>query len=507
LPDLVLTGGLVADGSGSEPRRADVVVRDGRVSDVVDGGLPAVPDGLLGVTVAVDGSLVCPGFVDIHTHSDLTLLSAPDAPSKVRQGVTTEIVGNCGLAVAPSPAADRKQLRHAVSYLDVDPDLPWEWDSLAGYLAALEAVRPVQHVRTLAGHLPLHAAVLGFGDRAATAADLAALDRLLSEQFDAGALGLSTGLAYPPLTFATHDELLALGAVVARHDGLFAWHVRDYADDLLESVTAALDVARRTGCRTQLSHLVAVGRRNWGKAERALELIDEARADGLDVGVDVYPYLAGNAPLSQLLPAWATAGEPWDAATRERLCRWFDAHPLGWGDISISRGPDELQGRRLDEICGDPAGLVLDLLQEYGHAVTMTAYGRSAEDLRAVLEHPAGVVASDGQALDPAGPTGRGVPHPRSYGCFPRFLAEHAGAGPDRIPLGEAIRKVTAAPADRIGLRDRGRIRPGLVADLLVLDVESLADTATYADPARYPRGIDLVMVGGRAVIGRTEQA
>ncbi|GAB3431181.1 N-acyl-D-amino-acid deacylase family protein [Flindersiella endophytica] len=503
MPDLILAGGLVADGSGRPPRRADVVVRGGRIAEMVDGGLPAEPAGLL--VVPVDGSLVCPGFVDIHTHSDLTLLSAPDAPSKVRQGVTTEIVGNCGLSVAPSPAADRKELRHAVSYLDVDPEVRWDWDALDGYLEALAAVRPVQHVRTLAGHLPLRAAVLGFGDRTVTAADLQALDRLLSEQFDAGVLGLSTGLAYPPLTFAGHDELLALGAVVARYDGIFAWHVRDYADELQESVAAAIDVARRTGCRTQLSHLVAVGRRNWGKVERALELVDQAIAAGLDVGVDVYPYLAGNAPLSQLLPAWTTPGESWDAATRERLRRWFDAHPLGWDDISISRGPAELQGRRLDETGDDPAGLVLDLLREHGHAVTMTAYGRSAEDLAAVLRHPASVIASDGQALDPAGPTGRGVPHPRSYGCFPRFLAEHTGS--DGVPLGEAVRKVTAAPADRIGLRDRGRIRPGLVADLVVLDMENLADTATYSDPARFPRGIDLVMVGGHAVFGRTEQA
>lgn len=500
--DLLLTGGLVVDGTGAPGRIADVLVRDGSVVAIG----PSTPvDGV--VTRDVSGRVVCPGFVDVHTHSDLTLLSDPRGLSKIHQGVTTEVVGNCGLGVAPSVPSTVDGLRAAVSYLDLDPGIRWTWQDVAGYLDAVATARPGLNVATLVGHLPLRAAVCGFDDRPAGAGDLDRITGLLGDALDAGAVGLSTGLVYAPLPYAREDELVALARVTASRGKVFTWHVRNYDDGLLESAAQAVRVARATGCRTQISHLAAVGRRNWGAVGGVLDLIDEARDAGADVGVDVYPYLHGNAPLAQLLPAWAQEGGPvaWMPTLREPSVRgriradWVD-RPTTWDEITISwtalPPPDPAVGRSVAEIAAadgrDGDDVVLDLLADLGTGVMMTAGGRSEDDLRTVLAHPTTVVASDGLALDPHGVTGSGLPHPRSYGCFPRYIDRYAQTG-----LADAVRRCTSAPAARVGLTDRGTLRPGAPADVLVFDPATLRDTATYTAPHRFARGIDLVLVNG----------
>lgn len=511
--DLLVRGGDVVDGTGAPARRADVLVRDGRIAGVVAGGTVDAPPAARVVDAA--GLVVTPGFVDIHTHSDLTLLSAPAAPSAVRQGVTTAVVGNCGLGVFPAPAdpADQSRLRAAVSYLDLDPAVAWTWRDFAGYAATLAAAAPSIGVGVLAAHLPLHASVVGYDDRPATAAELDTMCGLLGDSLAAGALGLSTGLAYAPLTTVDEAELVALGRVVAAHGGLFAWHVRDYEDGLLASAAQLLRVAARAGCRVQLSHLQAVGRRNWDLVRQVLDQVDAARADGVDVGVDMYPYLAGNCPLSQLLPAWAQAGgiaamvrSVSEVDSRRRIREQWVDRPIGWDEVTVSRlpaGDTGTVGRSIADIAaatghhGDEAAL--DLLAAYGNDVMITAYGRTDANVRAVLGHPAAVVASDGQALDPDGPTGAGAPHPRAYGCFARLLQDYTGPGGLTLP--EAVRKATAAPAARVGLADRGTVAEGMRADLVVLAPDGVADRAEYADPQRHPDGIPVVVVGGVPVV------
>ncbi|SDU59551.1 N-acyl-D-amino-acid deacylase family protein [Jiangella alkaliphila] len=501
--DLLIAGGTVIDGTGADGVRADVAVANGAI---VAAGGPAAR------TIDATGKVVCPGFVDLHTHSDLTLLSAPEARSAVHQGITTTVVGNCGLGVAPLAAgADVGGVRAAVGYLDLDPAVDWSWRSYGEYLDAVAAARPSLNVAGLVGHLPLHAGVVGFDDRLPTPGELDELTSLLAGALDAGAAGLSTGLMYAPLTFAGRAELVALAEVVAARDALFAWHLRDYGDDVLPAVREALDVAAATGVRTQLSHLTAVGRRNWGSVTAALELIDAARADGLDVAVDMYPYLAGNAPLAQRLPAWAQAGG--DAAMRARLAdpeavarirAHWSVQALGWDEITVNSAPDpEVVGHTVTQLAADrgtdPDSVAIDLLARYGNAVSMVAGGRDAGDLRAVLSHPAGVIGSDGQALDIDGPTGKGMPHPRAYGAYPRLLSEHVAGGTLTLP--EAIRKCTSGAARRAGITDRGTITAGQAADIVILDVGRLADRATFADPRQYPAGVDAVIVNGEPTI------
>ncbi|HEY8482361.1 MAG TPA: amidohydrolase family protein, partial [Spirillospora sp.] len=374
---------------------------------------------------------------------------------------------------------------------------------LPGYLAALDAARPAVNVAALVAHTPLRAAAVGFADRPADAAALDRMRGLLGDALRAGAAGVSTGLVYAPVCYAREDELEELGRTAAAYGRLFAWHVRDYADGLLDSVRQALRVAAATGCRTQISHLVAVGRRNHGSVARALELIDAARSRGLDVAFDVYPYLAGNAPLSQLLPAWAQEGG--EEAMRERLTdravrarvrdEWRDL-PNAWDDIAVDGRPVTALAA---DTGSDPADAVLDLVAEHGNRVQMVAGGRSERDLLDALTHPAAVLGSDGQALDPDGPTGRGTPHPRSYGAYPRLFAEYVRTG--RLGLAEAVRMCTSAAAERAGLAGRGVLRAGAAADIVVFDPARIADRATFAEPQRYPDGIRAVVVGGRAVV------
>jgi len=331
---------------------------------------------------------------------------------------------------------------------------------------------------------------MGFDDRPATVAELDDMCAVLTKALGDGALGLSTGLVYPPLRAARSDELRVLAEVVADHDAVFAWHLRDYGDDLVPSATEAVRIAELTGVRTQISHLAAVGKRNWGRVRDVLTMA------GPRVGFDVYPYLAGNAPLSQLLPDLVTIDALADPVVRERVeVAWRD-NPVPWTEITVASGADDaVLGRTIASLGGNPSAVAMDLIAEHGHTVIMTAGGRSEVDLRTVLDHPATVVASDGLAIDPDGPTGAGFPHPRSFGTFPRAVAEF---GAD---LAAIVHKCTQEPADRMGLTDRGVVAPGRLADLVVLDMERLADRATFTRPHRFPDGVDLVLVAGTTVV------
>ncbi|MCK2220959.1 D-aminoacylase [Actinomadura sp. ATCC 31491] len=487
--DVLITGGTLVDGTGAPPRRADVGIRDGRVTEVSEGaadaGAPAAD------VLDATGLVVTPGFVDLHSHADFTVIDAPEAEACLRQGVTTLVTGNCGMS--PFPA-------HEGPYRE-----------FGLFADAVDAARPAVNIAPLVGHGALRAAVLGQERRPAEPAELARMRELLAEAAGQGAFGLSTGLIYAPGSFAGAEEVVALATEAARHGLLYATHMRDEGDRLVEAVEEAVAAARASGVRLQISHLKAMGPANHGKVATALAMIDQAVADGFDVACDVYPYTASSTTLTSRLPGWALDGgvpalleRLADPATRERVLA--DLRPavgrtfLPEGVVIASLPPGPYESRVGDSIADiardtgvEPAAAVLDVLAAHRAQVEIVNHAMAERDVDAVLRHPASAVASDGWVLRAPGP---GHPHPRSFGTFARVLGRYVRER-EVVTLAEAVRKMTSLPASRLGLADRGTVAPGQVADLAVLDPGAVADLATFADPWQYAEGVRHVLVGG----------
>jgi N-acyl-D-aspartate/D-glutamate deacylase len=511
-PELLIRSGLVYDGAGSAPHPADIAVADGTILEI--GALPAMP----GVqTLDASGCAVAPGFIDIHTHSDCALLADGRGLSKLHQGVTTEVVGNCGLSAAPLAPAAQAALRRALFLLDVDPSLPWDWRRFGEYLSLLEKAQPAINVAGLVGHVPLRAAAMGFDDRTAHPSELQVMIAELCDALDAGAFGFSTGLVYTPACFAGMDELVALCRPVREAGALFAIHLRDYVDGFLGALNEGLAIARQSGARIQISHVRCIGARNRGTVQRALEILERARSEGLDCAGDAYPYTAGSANLSQLLPAWLHEGGPQSLVgrlgspeVRKRvevewgIARWWD-----WDAIVVNwiggAGADGRIGKSILQLAEEedtsPEDAYFDLIEGAEDAVSMVAFGASEDDTAAVLQHDLIAIASDGQAIAPDGPLATAKPHPRYYGTFPRVLA--MAREQQRLSLERAIWKMTGYPAARLGLSDRGLLKPGMKADITIFRAERVIDGATYGAPHTYPEGIEHVLVNGKVALSR----
>jgi N-acyl-D-amino-acid deacylase len=424
------------------------------------------------------------------------------------------VVGNCGYGVAPNPYRERENpLRSGLAFIDVDPAIEWNWQHQSEYMKVMQQNGISLNVATLIGHIPIHTAVAGFGEKIATKSEISEMQELLRANLASGAFGLSTGLNLTPVSYSSEEELIGLAQVVSEFDGIFAIHMRDYSNDLMKSVEEVIRIAESSGARMQVSHLVAVGEKNWGRVSSALARIEEANQRGCEINVDVYPYIAGSCPLSQILPDWSQQGG--DQAMRERLkddevrarvkATWVERE-INWDNYQIAATFPEFQSliaKRIPKIAEElnkaPDELALDLLSAMGHSLAIIAYGRDEEDVKMVFAHELAMVGSDGLALDPSGPTGIGVPHPRSYGTFPRVLKRYVGAG--QISLERAIQICTSVPAAKLHLKDRGTLRDGYCADLVIFDSETILDRATYEDPHQFPMGIDYVIVNGEIVI------
>jgi len=495
--DVVLRGGTLVDGLGAAPRLADLAIAADRIAAIVEPGELASAEAA--VTLDVAGKIVAPGFVDLHSHSDWTLLDCPTADSRIRQGITTEITGNCGSSAAP-PSSEGGELE------------------VAAYLRELEAHRVAVNVALLVGQGTLRLRALGAADRPATEAELARMVAELEVAMDAGAIGLSTGLEYVPGIFTPTSEIEALARVVARRGGLYATHMRNEEAKLLEAIDEALAIARRTGVRSEISHLKIVGRRNWPLMEEAIARLERARAEGLDVTADAYPYTAYSTELSILLPAWAREGgveamtsRLADPAQRAAICdavaTYVDSDPGDFDLIVISdvgeQGPADAIGRSVATLAAAagllPAETVLRLIERSRGDVSYVGFGMSEENVAKVLAHPLVGFGSDGDAQRVEDVEAE-QPHPRSYGAAVRLLARYC-RDLGVVDLATAVRKLTAFPADRAGLPERGRLLAGCAADIVVFDLERLADTATYEQPKRYPTGIEHVFVNGVAAM------
>ena len=505
--DLVLAGGSVLDGTGAAPVTADVRVSAGRIVEVGQLGVADSPGTLVR---DVTGCVLAPGFIDLHSHSDFTLFSAPDAVTQATQGVTTLVTGNCGFS--PFPVTDRyaADLREMSGFLD--DGLPWTWSSAREYAEALSGLGLGVNVAPLVGHGALRIAAMGAEDRAPDDAELARMRRLLAESLSVSP-GMSTGLIYAPGLYAGTDEIVALARETVAAGGFYATHMRDEQDHLFEAITEALTIARRSGVRLQLSHLKASRQRNWGKVSEALRMVDAARVDGLDVAVDQYPYTASSTTLTTFLPSWAM-----DGGTPALLGRLADpqvsARILDEVDIDGDRvvladtGPGPYAaalGRSIAEIAGE-AGVgvehaVLDVLRAQQGRTGIVHHSMAEDDVRTVLRHPLVAVASDSHT---PGCPGRGNPHPRGLGTFTRVLGRYA-RDEGVLGLADAVRKMTALPASRLGWSDRGVIRPGAVADLVVFDPTTVIDRADFGDPWRLSTGVLDTFVAGTATLWQGE--
>ncbi len=515
--DLLFRGATVYDGTGAPGRQMDVAVENGRIAALGHGaaGQPARR------VVDAGGLALAPGFIDMHTHSDLTLPAFPNAAHSVARGVTTEVVGNCGFSPAPVPAdpALAAQLRGFTH--GFGPDLDWSWNSFGSFLDRLDAARPSVNVVPLVGHGALRIAVMGMEDRKATPAEQDAMRAELAEALQAGAWGMSSGLAYVPGIFADVDELLHVSAPLQAVDGLYATHMRDEGDAMLPGIDEALAVGEGLKVKVEVSHLKAVGIQNHGRIGEALARIGAARDRGLRVWADAYPYTAGSTYLSQLLPAWAMEGgidamvsrlrSP-EARTRIKtemesgVPRWSGRLRAagGWHNVMIANVANpELrwaEGRRVSELSRargvNPADLALQLLVEDRGATVMVLFSMDEGDVKTVLRDPGTAIGSDQLGVTSA----EKRVHPRAYGTSARMLGwavRDAGI----MGLEEAIRKMSGLPADILGLSDRGRIAPGMVADLVVFDPMTVRDEATYEQPARLASGFQYVLIGGEFAV------
>ena len=512
---LLIRGGSVVDGAGGPARAADVAVEGERIA-AVGPALSGQADRLIDAA----GKMVSPGFIDMHSHSDLFYFACPSAESKIRQGVTTEVVGMCSFSQAPLRPDQRDIVRGWAGGIGASLDLRWE--TFAQYLDALRSVRPSVNIAHFVGHGALRIAAMGFEARPAGGDDMKGMQRLLGEAMDAGAFGFSTGLVYAPSAYSDTPELIALAKSMASRGGYYFSHIRGESSMLLDSINEAIRIGEESGVGVQVSHVKASGKENWSKIDAALRLFETARARGVDVLGDVYPYNAGSTKLDNMMPTWAHEGgigklleRLADRATRRRIVEECLIDGERWGTVSQGGiGFDqvfiatckrrELEGLHLAQIARQsgqpPAEVLMNLLLEEKCTVGMVSFSQSIDNVAKVLAHPALMIGSDSIPLYEGEGDRPGKPHPRTYGTFPRVLGEYARER-KLFSLETAVHKMTGMAAARIGLRERGLVQPGYFADLTVVDPATVKDESTYAEPHRYPTGIPYVLVNGAIVV------
>ena len=510
--DTILTGGQVIDGSGSPAVQADVRISEaGEIVWVGDGPREGA------AVLDVSGKTITPGFVDFHAHTDMTLLVNPTAESKISQGVTLEVNGNCGFSDAPiiNPTA-RERAVEAWKRLGIDLN----WSTMDQMLDTLKGAGTALNFCTFVGHANIRREVVGDEDRPATPEELHAMQHLVDEAMEEGAIGLSTGLIYPPSAFGTTDELVELCHPVAKRGGLYSTHMRSEAGQLLESVAEAIQIGERSGARIQISHLKACGQSNYGKTVQALEMIEQARQRGVDVTADQYPYVATCTGLDTIIPNWAhSGGTPamrerlTNPETRERIYREISESASPGGYIHDSGGFESVviagvkteeykwaEGISMSQVASrmgkDQVNALLDFLLEEDFAVGMVHFCLSETDVKAVMQTPYTLFGSDATARACSGKMSEGHPHPRAFGTFPRILSYYV-KDQNILTTTEAIRKMTSLACERLGYYDRGYVKPGYRADIVVFDSEKIRDKATFSDPKQLSAGIDYVLVNG----------
>ncbi len=507
--DLLITGGTIVDGTGGPPRHGSIAVTGDRIRLLAgDAGIPA------GKTIDATGKVVAPGFIDLHSHSGLWLLHEPRHEPKVRQGVTTEVIGVDGNSYAPF--VNRDDLLDFVELnagLDGHPEIAYDWDTVASYLQRFDNSTSV-NVAFLVGNSALRIPAVGWDDEPSDARATQNQQAILREAMEEGAFGLSSGLDYPPGSYATTEELAALANEAARHGGFYHTHVRyPLGDRFLDPFREAIEIGRRGGSPAHITHFYH--RKTFpGSPEQLLDLVDDARAEGLDVTFDSYPSEWASTRLLILIPTWVQAGGPGptkdrlaERSVRDRIRRELAERGVlfagagGLRDVRVGylgkpehrRWEGRTLGEVIDDTGKDPVDALCDLLLDEHLRPNEVTPGPHTDGIRRFLRHPVGMVGTDSTFVGEK-------PSPRSYGSYPRILGQFV-RDEAILSLEEAVRKMTSAPAARLGLRDRGVLRDGAIADLVVFDPATVRSHATYDEPRRFPTGIDQVIVGGVSVV------
>jgi N-acyl-D-amino-acid deacylase len=509
MSSFLIRGAQVIDGSNREPFRGDIAVENGMITEVS----PSIKGG--GKTVIeADGLVAAPGFIDIHSHTDLTIFKHPLAESKALQGVTTEVIGNCGIGAFPVNPERRSLL---IDYLRMHefhlPSDGLSWDHFTQYADQLDRIGLGLNLAPLAAHGALRIAILGAEDRIPGDKELERMKNLLVDSLEQGAWGLSTGLIYPPGSFAKTEELVDLAKIVARYGAIYTSHIRGEGATLMEALDEAIRIGKKSGVRVEVSHLKAMGKDNWGRGKEALSKLEKARQSGVDIAADQYPYEATSTSLTALVPPWAHAGGVSELLRRlaspetaERLqseiLREINQRG-GPGRIviaGIGSGKNvELSGKNVSQIaelwnCA-PEIAVMRLLLEEKAAVGAVYFSLSGEDVAAILSSDQVSFGSDGMGMNAEEDPGKSA-HPRSYGTFPRILGVYAREK-GTLSMAKAIHKMTGLVAGRMDLKNRGFIKPGFTADLVLFDPLTIQDRSTFDHPHQYATGVVHTWVNG----------
>jgi len=505
--DLLIQNGTVLDGTGAKAISADIGICGDRIEAIGDLSKAEAKQ-----TIDATGKIVCPGFIDAHSHSDAYLLIEPRASSKIFQGITTEVCGNCGASVAP-------RLGGAKLPSDwEDKPFPGTWSTVAEYRKLFEQVKPALNEVLLIGHNTLHRGVCGYEPRGANPDELKAMCRALEQALDEGGCGMSTGLIYPPASAVPTEEIVALADVVAKRNGIYTSHMRSEGHNLLEAIDETLDIGRKSGARVQISHLKASGKANWHKLDAAIEKIEAAREEGLEVAADRYPYTASQTDLDIILPDWAlydgkkaVLGRLKDSKVRKKIREEILEERGEFGFSTVMIGSTEhpsnhtLQGVVLEKAAEilkmEPVDALLHIVEKDELRTGGIFFGMSEENMWRVLETPWVMIGCDASLRAPDGILSQDHPHPRAYGSFTKFL--RAALDGQTVALPEAIRKMTALPAEQFRLKNRGVLKEGNFADVVVFDPKAIRENTSYADPHQLSDGMNTVIVNGTLTIER----
>ena len=508
----ILKNGLIVDGTGQRGFQSSVAIEDERIVAIGD-----IPEQDHDMVLDVSGLVVAPGFIDTHSHSDLKVLVDPYIEPKIRQGVTTEVLGQDGISMAPLPEQYISPWRKNLAGLDGDSDnINWHYKTTDGYLTMMEQQGVGLNQSYLVPHGNVRMEALGLGSRLPTAAEIKKMCDVTRREMEAGAYGLSTGLIYMPCAYSETNEIIEMCKVVAEFDGVFVVHQRSEADTILPSMAEVIEIGRRSGVKLHFSHFKVCGRKNWRFIEPVLEFLDKAAAEGIKISYDQYPYVAGSTMLGVILPPWVHDGGTdmllkrlKDPEQRKKMIYDMEHGIPGWDDFVDFAGLDQifvtsvktdknkdLVGKSLVEIGKirgkDPYEATFDLLYEEENAVGMVDFYGKEEHVVTFLTRPEQNVCTDGLLA--------GKPHPRVYGSFPRVLGRYVREM-KALTLEDAIRKMTSRPAEVFGFKDRGTLKRGYFADIVVFNPDTIIDKGTFVDPIQFPAGIEHVFINGQAVI------